>query len=440
MLNGAEKVNNLSEADKGQQKHPLEQMPSFEEHMRKIKSSEVMDDSEKLNASDKTIDNLFDKVGREAGKGYFEKPDVVFDLAKDALSLTPQQAISNFKGQVEAYRNRSTESYRQRAAIFYEQTRDNVQKLAREHSVGNDTIKVFLDPNYISEKGRGMILSEYNAIQSDYSRQEEDSWLTGVHTYQRYRMQAKMMADGFSESGGDVAYQKEISDMDSTYDPNGPFYAGQFIHVNSNKPRERGGLRCYITPDKTTDPGAVLYAWKESFQQSPLKDSLYFKFATSMNDHRNGGRQRPDDIVIYKTDNIDDGQFKELLQDFQKRCDEMSPDLLPSDDKKMPATTRKIANGISIAGEPGYVNDYLRYTDHKEGKHSWTTFVDKMALLSLSVASNRLGVKPESLNVPGLEEETKKVFREFMLLSKINPDTMLPVEYGDSGPSWTNLE
>ena len=265
-------------------------------------------------------------------------------------------------------------------------------------------------------------------------------WLTGVHTYQRYRMQAKMMADGFSESGGDVAYQKEISDMDSTYDPNGPFYAGQFIHVNSNKPRERGGLRCYITPDKTTDPGAVLYAWKESFQQSPLKDSLYFKFATSMNDHRNGGRQRPDDIVIYKTDNIDDGQFKELLQDFQKRCDEMSPDLLPSDDKKMPATTRKIANGISIAGEPGYVNDYLRYTDHKEGKHSWTTFVDKMALLSLSVASNRLGVKPESLNVPGLEEETKKVFREFMLLSKINPDTMLPVEYGDSGPSWTNLE
>ena len=164
MLNGAEKVNNLSEADKGQQKHPLEQMPSFEEHMRKIKSSEVMDDSEKLNASDKTIDNLFDKVGREAGKGYFEKPDVVFDLAKDALSLTPQQAISNFKGQVEAYRNRSTESYRQRAAIFYEQTRDNVQKLAREHSVGNDTIKVFLDPNYISEKGRGMILSEYNVV------------------------------------------------------------------------------------------------------------------------------------------------------------------------------------------------------------------------------------------------------------------------------------
>ncbi|MDO5451531.1 MAG: hypothetical protein Q4F56_00365, partial [Candidatus Saccharibacteria bacterium] len=99
-----------------------------------------------------------------------------------------------------------------------------------------------------------------------------------------------------------------------------------------------------------------------------------------------------------------------------------------------------IANGISISGEPGYVNDYLRYTDHKEGKHSWTTFIDKMAILSISVAANRLGVKPDSLDVPGLEEETKKVFREFMLLSKINPDTMLPVEYGDSKPSWANLE
>ena len=118
----------------------------------------------------------------------------------------------------------------------------------------------------------------------------------------------------------------------------------------------------------------------------------------------------------------------------------MSPDLLPSDDRKMPAVTQKIANGISISGEPGYVNDYLRYTDHKEGKHSWTTFVDKMAILSTSVAANRLGVRPDSLDVPGLEEETKKVFREFMLLSKINPDTMLPEEYGSNRPSWANLE
>ena len=442
MIGGAEEISSSSEAvQTGTEKHPLEDMPSFEEHMRQIESSETETLSrERLNESDKTIDNLFDRLGRGAGEGYFENPDQLLALTQDVISLTPQQAIDNFKSQVDGYKARSTENYQIRAATFYEQTKENVQRLAKGHQVGNDTIKVFLNPDFISSVGRGRMMSEYNAIQSDYSRREEESWMDATQTYQRYQMQAKLAADSLVQNVGDVAYQKEIPDIDTTYDPNKPIIPGDFIHVNSNKPREKGGLRCYITPDKTTDPGAVLYAWNESFQASPLKDSLYFKFATSMNSYKNGGKQRPDDIVIYKTDNIDDGQFKALLQDFQKRCNEMSPDILPSDDKKMPATTQKIANGISIAGEPGYVNDYLRYTDHKEGKHSWTTFVDKMAILSTSIAANRLGVKPDSADAPGLQDETKKVFREFMLLSKINPDTMLPEEYGDKLPSWADLD
>ena len=321
MINSAERNSGSSEisAEQQNQKHPLEKMPTFEEHMRSLESANPKDTAELVGSSDKTIDRLFNRIGREAGEGYFSNPDKLADLTKDALSMTPQESINNFKAQVEAYKARSTENYRMRASIFYEQTRDNVRRLARENLVGNDTIKVFLNPDYISEMGRGRTLTEYNAIQSDFSRREENSWLTGPHTYQRYQMQAKMMADSFAKNGGDVAYQKEVDEQDATYSPDGPFYPGQFIHVNSNKPREKGGLRCYISTDKTTDPGAVLYAWKESVQESPLKDSLYFKFATSMNNYRDGGKQRPDDIIIYKTDNIDDGQFKELLQDFQKK-------------------------------------------------------------------------------------------------------------------------
>lgn len=393
-----------------------------------------------MNESDKTIDNLFDRLGRGVGEGYFENPDRLLALTQDAISQTPQQTIDNFKSQVDGYKARSTESYQTRAATFYEQTKENVQRLARNHQVGNDTIKVFLNPDFISSVGRGWTMSKYNAIQSDYSRREEESWMDAAQTYQRYKMRAKLVADSLAQNVGDVAYQKEIPDIDTTYDPNKPIIPGDFIHVNSNKPREKGGFRCYITSDKTTDPSAVLYAWNESFQASSLKDNLYFKFVTSMKHYKNSGRQRPDDIVIYKTDNIDNDQFKALLQDFQKRCNEMAPDILPSDDKKMPATTQKIANGISIAGEPSYVNDYLRYTDHKGGKHSWTTFVDKMAILSTSIAANRLGIKPDSADAPGLQDEIKKVFREFMLLSKINPDTMLPEEYGDKLPSWANLD
>lgn len=441
MISGAEKIGSTSENPQTSiEKHPLEGMPSFKEHMRQMKSSELDSPNlEQLNESDKTIDNLFDRLGRGTGEGYFEDPDKLLALTQDAISQTPQQAINNFKSQIDGYKARSTENYKIRAATFYEQTKDNIQRLAREHQVGNDTIKVFMNPDFISSVGRGRLMSEYNSIQSDYSRREEDSWMTGLHTFERYMMRTKIVADSLSKNVGDVAYQSDGPDSNTTYDSSRPIVAGQFIHVNSKKPREKGGLRCYITPDKTADPSAVLYAWNESFQNSPLKDSLYFKFATSMKNYKDGQDQRPDDIVIYKTDNIDDEQFKILLQDFQKRCNEMSPDLLPSDDKKMPATTQKIANGISIAGEPGYVNDYLRYTDHKEGKHSWTTYLDRMAILSTSIAANRLGVRPDSADVPGLQDETKKVFREFMLLSKINPDTMLPEEYGDKRPSWANL-
>lgn len=442
MISGAEKIGSTSEnLQTSQAKYPLEDVSSFEDHICQMQSSELDSSTpEHSNESDKTIDNLFDRLGHGVGEGYFEDPDKLLALTQDALSRTPQQVIDNFKTQVENYKSRSTENYQIRATTFYEQTKDNVRSLVRQQLVDNDTIKVFLNPDFVSYAGRGRMMSEYNAIQSDYSRREEESWMDGTQTYQRYMMRTKLVADSLSQNVGDVAYQKEISDIDTTYDPNKPIIPGDFIHVNSNKSREKGGLRCYISPDKTADPSAVLYAWNESFQASPLKDSLYFKFATSMNSYKDGGKQRPDDIVIYKTDNIDDEQFKELLQDFQKRCNEMSPDLLPSDSKKMPATTQKIANGISIAGEPSYINDYLRYTDHKEGKHSWTTFVDKMAILSTSIAANRLGIRPDSIDTPGLQDETKKVFREFMLLSKINPDTMLPVEYGDKFPSWANLD
>lgn len=441
MIGGAEKVGSTGEnSQMSIEQHPLEDMPSFEDHMHQIGSSETESlEKERLNESDKIIDNLFDRLGRGIGEGYFKKPDQLLALTQDSTSQTPQQAINIFKLQVDEYKARSTKNYQIRAATFYEQTKENVQRLVKDHQVSNDTIKVFLNPDFISPVGRSLMMSEYNAIQSDYSRREEESWMDATQTYQRYQMQAKLVADSLAHNVGDVAYQKEIPGIDTTYDPNKPMIIGDFIHVNLNKPREKGGLRCYITPDKTTDPGAVLYAWNESFQASPLKDSLYFKFATSMNSYKNGNKQRPDDIVIYKTDNIDDEQFKTLLQDFQKRCNEISPNILASDDKKMPATTQKIANGISIAGEPEYVNDYLRYTD-QESKHSWTTFVDTMAILSTSIAANRLGVKPDSADVPGLQDEIKKVFREFMLLSKINPDTMLPEEYGDKLPSWANLD
>ena len=63
MVNGAERVGEPIETNT--EKHPLEDMPSFEEHMRQMESSELDSPKpEQLNESDKTIDNLFDRLGR----------------------------------------------------------------------------------------------------------------------------------------------------------------------------------------------------------------------------------------------------------------------------------------------------------------------------------------------------------------------------------------
>lgn len=426
MIRSPERFSSISEnTQAGAERQPLQNTPSSE-----LDSSR----SEQLNGSDKTIDDLFGRIGKSAGEGYFKDPDKLLNLTKDAIAKTPKEVIAGFRDQINAYKALAKESYRARAESLFEDTRDNVKRLTKDGLVGSDVVKVFLDPQFISDYGRGVLMNQYEAIQTEYSRREEKSWMDNVPTFQRLKMRERLVADSLFKNVGDVDYQGG-----TPYVPNKNIFPNNFIHVNSKKPREKGGLRCYITADKTKDPGAVLYAWNESFQNSPLKDSLYFKFATPF-ENLLKNKSRPDDIVIYKTDNIDDGQFKKLLQDFQKRCNEMSPDILPSDEKKMPATTQKIANGISISGEPGYVNDYLKYTDHNEGRHSWTTFIDKMALLSTSIAANRLGVRPDSAYVPGLQDEIKKVFREFMLLSKINPDTMLPEEYGHKRPSWANID
>lgn len=408
--------------------HPLEDMPTFEEHMRQIESFEEVNGE---SISDKIVERIFDKVGRDEKGGYFKDPDQLLHRFDDTLNQSPKEVIERFKRQIHDYQSSHNEKYAKRAEQLFRDTEQNVKKLASEHLVGDDTIKVFLTSDYLDQRYG---ISEYSTIQEDDSRKKAEVWHNKDLAANRFQFFTKELADSYAERDGDVMYQGN-----DPYSPDKTLRS-DFIHINSQRPRSnKNMLRCYISPDMTKDPAAVIYAWKECINESPLRDELYFKFNTRLNPDKKAA-ERPDSIVIYKTEDINDDQFKELLQSFQAKCNELSPDLLPEDESRMPTATRKIANGISISAEPDYINDYLRFTDKKDGKHSWTTFVDKITSMSLTIAANRLGVVPDSINVPGLEDETKKVFREFMLLSKINPDTMLQVEFGDNLPAWANLE
>lgn len=390
------------------------------------------------NSSDRILDQVFDKLGHRPNTGYFGRPEIRDTLLDDAVDTPARTIIHNFKSEFSDYIQHSKPEYQERTKNTYAAIRDRVQDLSHRHLVGNDTIKVFLSPNYLIEnQGIGWSITNYSELQSDFSRSEGHNWFDARQTAANKRDSAKRLADFAYAQTGDVHYQGMGSF--TAYDPEQGITSNTFIHVNTNQPQKGHCMRCYISADKTADPGQVLDAWREALEESPLSRSLYYKYTDYMpsDDHRS---QRFDDIVIYKYDNIDDGEFKALLQDFQRRCAEKSPDLLPSDPAKMPPTTMKIADGISISGEPELVNSYLCSTNRTDGRHSWTSFVDRIAMLSTLIASRRLGITPDTIDVPGLRPETSRVFREFMLLSDINPDTMLSNSFGNHLPSWANLD
>ena len=83
MVSGAEKIGSTSEnLQTSQEKHPLENMPSFEDHMRQMQSSELGSSTpEHSNESDKTIDNLFDRLGHGVGEGYFDSRRIISNSA-----------------------------------------------------------------------------------------------------------------------------------------------------------------------------------------------------------------------------------------------------------------------------------------------------------------------------------------------------------------------
>ncbi|MCR5572462.1 MAG: hypothetical protein K6F57_01665, partial [Candidatus Saccharibacteria bacterium] len=213
-----------------------------------------------------------------------------------------------------------------------------------------------------------------------------------------------------------------------------------FIHFNDRKQGSGVDMRCYITlnPDKKDQ---ALKAWYESVAESGAKDSLYYKVGIQ--------DEHIDDIVINRSNAVADDALKKALELFSERS---AADGLVADDETIP-TGRKIAAGIAIAPETKYANKYLKATEAR--KYSYNQFIARMMELSACIATTRMengqiryakdydGVrtgKMHSTKNRDFRREMRGAFREFMMLAKINPDTMLPVEYGDSLPKWAQLE
>lgn len=400
--------------------------------------------------SDRILDNVYDRICAEPDANYFkdkEHREKLLQRFRERYLVqddTLKKLSDRFK-----LRMRQRPEKREYIQETWDKLMGNVVSNTREGTVHQDVDEIFLSPNFLArDYGPLRSLSNYATLQRDNSRAEGENWYDAKETAVRYYKGARRLANFAAKNNGDIFYQEA-----SRFRFNEPGARGQnFLRVNEHQPHLGSygdSLRCYITADKTKDPGQVFDAWRESLENSPLRDNLFYKFVNRIpaKDYCLKDDMkiiRYDDIVVYKYDNIDDGQFRALLLEFLERCNDKSPELLAADAKKMPATTIKIADGLSVSGNPILMNDYLRvvlgdYSDVSESLSSWTSFVDRMSTLSALVAASRTATDTTRLDANKLRNPAKNVFREFLLLSNINPETMMDKKYGDELPSWTKI-
>ncbi len=398
--------------------NPLENMPSFEEHMQN------MEKAPKLTGEDgKTLAGISKKLG-------FDKLD---DILSHSIRLEEvQETVTESLGDAfEGLRKCAGDD--PKAIVVCKEVCEHVKKLGKDGKIGADVAKVWLNPSLLLPPiGTSAAAKIYDAVeerQGDRMSEEQQTTIneTLLKMAKRYPKEDIEVQGNFGLS--------PVIDEDSILKQK----VG-FIHFNDRKQGSGVDMRCYITlnPDKKDQ---ALKAWYESVAQSGAKDSLYYKVGIQ--------DEHIDDIVIYRSDAVADDALKKALELFSERS---AADGLVADDETIP-TGRKIAAGIAIAPETKYANKYLKATEAR--KYSYNQFIARMMELSACIATTRMengqiryakdydGVrtgKMHSTKNRDFRREMRGAFREFMMLAKINPDTMLPVEYGDSLPKWAQLE
>ena len=372
----------------------------------------------------KTLKGISDKIG-------FEQLDLILENSyriSDVRELNKKSlmdVVSEFREKTDA----NTESL-----AIGKEIREHIHKLGQEGKIGTDVAKLWMHPELIAPPpiNNGAAAKIYETVEMRNGVRANDE-------------QQAIVQNAILKLA--KRYPRRDVDVQSSFGTNPVInehsILGQregFVHFNSSKRGNGVDLRCYISlnPEKRD---IALKAWHDSLKESEVKDDLYYK--VGMTD------EHIDDIVIYKSDVVSDDKFKRILQIFSEKS--LDEDLV--DKNNTLPTGRKIADEIAIAPETKYVNSYLKSMG--ENKYSYNQFVARMLELSACVASQRMenhkmryaktsdGVKSGKIHSTksyDFRHEMRDVFREFMMLSKINPDTMLPDEYGDELPSWAQIK
>lgn len=397
--------------------NPLENMPSFAEHMKE------QEQAPKLKSEDgKTLQGITDKIG-------FDQLD---DILSQSVRMSEVQELNgkSWKDVVNDFREMVKGDIK--TSVIGKEVYEHAKQLGQDGKIGQDVAKVWLNPVMI-EQSMGLAVGAkiYDAIEN------RNSGRVSEEKQQLIRGTILKLAKRYPQKDVEV---QSILGINPIIDENSILKQKEgFVHFNDTKQGSGVDMRCYISlnPEKRD---RALKVWHDALVDSGVKDNLYYKVGIT--------DQHVDDIVIYRSDAVADKDLKKTLEIFSERG--QAEDLLDTENA-MP-TGRSIAPGMAIAPETKYVNNYLKVTGNK--KHSYNTFVARMVELSACVASDRMennqmryakisdGVKSGQIHSTknrDFRREMRGAFREFMMLAKINPNTMLPVEYGDELPAWAKL-
>lgn len=196
---------------------------------------------------------------------------------------------------------------------------------------------------------------------------------------------------------------------------------GGFLHFN-NHLEGKVTLRYYISADIGASPEQVINTFKLALAETGLQDNIYFKVPEGLS-------SRQETIVIYQKDSTSEEDVERLIRTFKRLCSKK--DL----SEKSVAAGIPVTYGISLAAEPKNLNEIIKLCG-EEKKLSYNSMIASLIQLSFELALTDESHKGQRLTPKKLKPLAKKHFGEMLLLSGINPDTMIPNKLGGELPEW----
>lgn len=225
------------------------------------------------------------------------------------------------------------------------------------------------------------------------------------------------------------AWEKTVDSI--TVDHPNSSHSGGFLHVNSDQPHAIT-TRVYLSAAIDQAPHEMLNNWNQALEHAGLQDRVYFKIPTTLDN-------RFENIVVYVDDKLDPQSIEELFEKFTTLNKEslMNEETMP--------TGIPLARGISIASEPQNINTLFKllgYGTDSKGSAFKKSFSYNSLIARLTQHAFECALyEAQKNNVPHstpktLKDDAQRYFDQFLKLSGINPETMIPNAQGGQLPSW----